>query len=82
MGLGEETTRPLYPTRHGWAAAIVVINEFNHHYGDMGSDCLFVKILRDGGLDNEQIAIVINAVDSTCRECWNQESGCQCNNDD
>lgn len=72
MRLGEETTRP----------PIVVINEFNNHYGDMGSDCLFVKTLRDGGLNNEQIAIVINAVDNTCQECWNRESGCACNDDD
>ena len=39
---------------------------------------LFVRKLRSGGLSDEQIAIVIKAIESTCRKCWDGESGCKC----
>ena len=43
---------------------------------------LFVSKLRAGGLSDEQIAVVIEAMETTCNDCWDSESGCQCWNDE
>ncbi len=43
---------------------------------------LFVRKLRLGGLYDEQIVVVIDALDSTCKECFDSERGCQCWNDE
>ena len=43
---------------------------------------LFVRKLRAGGLSDEQIVVVIEAMESTCNECWNSRRGCQCWNDE
>jgi hypothetical protein len=45
------------------------------------SSNLFVQKLRDGGLSDEHIAVVINAIKDTCNDCWDSEKGCQCWND-
>lgn len=42
----------------------------------------FVKKLRDGGLDDQQIIVVIEALDNTCRRCFDGDGGCQCWNDE
>jgi hypothetical protein len=43
---------------------------------------LFVRKLRAGGLSDEQIVVVIEAMGSTCNGCWDDERGCQCRNDE
>ncbi len=42
----------------------------------------FVKKLRKGGLRDEHIIVVIDALDDTCKHCFDGESGCQCLNDE
>lgn len=55
-----------------------VIKEFN----GSGEDRLFVEKLRAAGLNNVQIAAVIKALETTCQECWDNENGCHCWNDE
>ena len=38
----------------------------------------FVRQLREGGLTDEQIVIVIETIERTCPLCWDNERGCQC----
>jgi len=59
-----------------------IINDFNSAVRDGSGDCLFVRKLRVG-LTDEQIALVIVVLDSTCDECFDAESGCcSCWNDE
>ena len=50
--------------------------------GAVDRDNLFVKKLRSGGLKDEQIVIVIDALDKTCHHCFDGDMGCQCWNDE
>ena len=43
---------------------------------------LFVHKLRINGLSDEQIAIVLDAIQSTCNVCWNSGTNCRCWNDE
>lgn len=61
-----------------------VIQEFNssHHYIP-GEDCLFVEKLREAQLSESHIAKVIEAIDDTCPQCFNNERrGCTCCRDE
>ncbi len=49
---------------------------------EWGEDKLFVKKLRDSGLNDEQIAIVLKTINDVCTVCWDCEESCQCWNDD
>jgi len=44
-------------------------------------DNLFITKLRAGGLTNEQIERVIDALDCTCAHCFDGDADCQCWND-
>lgn len=46
-----------------------------------GDDNLFITRLRSKGLNDKQIEGVIDALDSTCKECFDGDSKCQCWND-
>lgn len=39
---------------------------------------LFVKKLRAGGLTDEQIVVVISALQTTCDDCLDGPNGCTC----
>jgi len=43
---------------------------------------LFVKWLREDGLTEEQIDIVLGAMADICPDCWDCEAPCHCENDD
>ncbi len=43
---------------------------------------LFVKKLRAGGLNDDQIIIVIETLNNTCRHCFNSDLRCYCSRDD
>lgn len=63
--------------------AVVVIGEFNEHYGHRkDKDVLFVSRLRSSGMSEEQIAEVILAMDDLCKHCFGADSGCHCTNED
>jgi hypothetical protein len=51
----------------------------NHSYRD---DSLFVNMLKEHGFTNKQVIIVLNAIDSVCHHCWDNNPKCQCWNDD
>lgn len=42
----------------------------------------FVEKLRKGGLKDEHIIVVIDALDNTCYHCFDGEHNCQCGNDE
>lgn len=46
--------------------------------GDSGEDSLFVKRLRNRGLKDAQIAMVLDVLDSVCLECLNWPKPCYC----
>lgn len=69
--------------------SVRVVDEFRASHCDEGllgvergrgtSYCLFIAKLEHSGLLNHlAIAMVIEALESTCTECFNAESGCQC----
>lgn len=41
-------------------------------------NCLFVRKLKQGGLNYDQILIVVDAVNTTCKHCWDDDERCQC----
>ncbi len=43
---------------------------------------LFVRKLLAGGLSNVQIIVVLDALNSTCRHCFDGDNDCQCENDE
>lgn len=59
--------------------AQTIIKDFND---GIDRDKLLINKLRRIPLDSIEIAMVIEAMESTCRHCWNAESGCQCWNDE
>lgn len=57
------------------------VEEFNRSHGG-DQDCVLVAKLRATGLTTDQIAKAIVAIEDTCPQCWNGNSGCQCWNDE
>lgn len=45
-------------------------------------ECGFVVRLRACGFADEQIVLVLSAVDEFCHHCWDQPAGCFCDYDD
>ena len=41
-----------------------------------------VRKLAELGFDSREIGLVLSAVSSLCRHCWDAEEGCQCWNDE
>lgn len=64
--------------------AIRAIAAFNYQHGYSPThDVLLVARLRAAGLSDEHIAAALEAVESTCKYCWNREAvRCSCMNDD
>lgn len=59
------------------------IKEWNNDNGHSdGSDILLISKLRSSGLESESIEAVLDAIESTCTQCWDSEVGCQCWNDE
>jgi len=61
------------------------VADFIHSWPDewrKDTPVLFVRKLHELDLSVEQIADVLKAVDTTCHECWDWKSGCQCWNDE
>ena len=58
------------------------VKEFCQNVSYGSDENLFVRKLYAGGLSDEQIVIVIEAMESTCNECWDSGRGCQCWNDE
>jgi len=50
--------------------------------GLYGYEPLLVKKLRHQGFTNDQIVQIVEAVGSTCKECWDADYGCSCWRDD
>lgn len=71
-------TGPAVPIR----TAQDIIREFNDAYSFGGVDCELVAKLRKGGLNDDQIAVAIEAVETTCWSCHNGPADCQCWNDE
>lgn len=61
-----------------------IIQQFNRECNcGNDSDCLLVQKLRRGGLNEDQIVVVIGALWTTCTECFNNEAElCHCYNDE
>lgn len=38
----------------------------------------FVRQLRERGMTDEQIAIVVTEIENTCPVCWDNDRGCHC----
>ena len=51
---------------------------------EFGGPVLFVRKLRssDPPMTDNQIAVVLEALETTCHSCWNADTGCQCWNDE
>lgn len=45
-------------------------------------DLLFVERLRGIGLADDQLALVLDAVETTCHHCWDADTSCPCWNDE
>ena len=58
------------------------IHGFNYNYGFDHKDVMFIEFLREDGLDDRQIAIVVRALYSICKTCFNATNGCYCGRDD
>lgn len=58
------------------------INGFNYNYGFDNKDVMFIQFLREDGLNDSQIAAVVNALNSICKTCFNATRGCFCGRDD
>ena len=59
-----------------------IIREFNENHQHRDNDCLFVQRLRAVGLNDDQVAGVLEAYDSVCRTCLDSDCGCYCPRDD
>ena len=59
-----------------------IIENFNREHGYTYADVLFVRLLRQGELSDNQIATVIEALGDICHHCWDALDGCQCSNDE
>lgn len=57
------------------------LDEWVHREGTITNN-LFFKKLREGGLSDDQMLVVVNALVSTCNSCWMKEPRCQCDNDE
>jgi len=64
-----------------WTAQ-AIIDEHNMYYTHDHNDSLFVKKLREHGLDDDQIAGVLETISEVCEHCYNNHNKCQCWNDD
>lgn len=54
-----------------------------HKWSYGGSEgTLFVKKLRAKNFGTEEIATILDIIDSTCKFCWDSDDGCQCWNDE
>ena len=51
----------------------------HHAYKDKS---MFSDKLRRSGLSTKQVLAVLMAIDSTCNECWDAPTECQCWNDE
>ena len=60
-----------------------IIAAFNYQYSySPTQDVLLVAKLRAAGLNEDQLAAALEAIESTCKYCWNSEAGCYCTYDD
>ena len=60
-----------------------VIGYFNYEHGDIKSrDTLLIQKFKKDGFNEIEIAKIVNAIESTCKHCYDGESGCQCWNDE
>lgn len=59
-----------------------IIDSFNNQHGYANADTLFIKHLRNGGLTDMQIATVIVAMDTICRDCMDTVKPCNCERDE
>lgn len=51
--------------------------------GSLGDPVLFVEKLRQQGLSDETIKIVVDTIDNICQYCWDYEGyGCVCMRDE
>lgn len=62
--------------------ADLVIRDFCDRKSDRESDNMFVRDLVQRGLTRVAIANVIEALVDTCFACFDDDSYCQCSNDD
>jgi len=59
-----------------------IIREFNEEHCVFDRDVLFVARLRALGLDDVQLSGVLLAMETTCGSCFDDDTGCQCWNDE
>ncbi len=57
------------------------IQDWCLEYSGTKNNVLFQK-LKEIPLNHEEIWCVLEILDNTCHNCWNDERGCQCNNDE
>ena len=44
-------------------------------------EALFIGLLREVPLNNEEIVAVLECIDEVCHHCWDGGTDCQCTND-
>lgn len=57
------------------------IESWNLQHGDRKQSVFTIK-LEKAGLNPAQICAVLDAVDTTCRYCWDSDYPCYCMNDE
>ena len=58
-----------------------IIKDWNREHSGRDNS-VFVDRLVIGGLTDEQIVMVLQVLESVCHECWDDDLGCQCWNDE
>ena len=58
------------------------LDEFSKEKSYKESPNLFIEKLRCNGFDDNEILSIINVVDNICPYCYNNNSHCQCMNDE
>lgn len=58
------------------------IDKWNKDRSYFGHEVLFISQLRNKGLTDDQIVLVLDVVDEICTHCWDGWSNCQCTNDE
>ncbi len=56
--------------------------DYAYEDGGLGpvKEPVLVRKLRKISLSDEQLMLVLKAIDTTCHECWDGKANCQCKN--